>query len=95
MLVFLIVVSICVAVYLMWYLCRRGKADETDFDCSPFLFGNFANVNDCQTFYMCVGGHALLLFCSDSDYYDKELKTCVADASVCGDRPIIRPIINT
>ncbi|AGQ20297.1 hypothetical protein CalGV038 [Clostera anastomosis granulovirus A] len=91
MLVFLIVVSICVAVYLMWCLCQRGKVDETDFYCSPLWYGNFPNVNDCQTFYMCLGGHAMLLLCSNDAYYDEELRACVADASVCGDRPIIKP----
>ncbi|CAH1643056.1 unnamed protein product [Spodoptera littoralis] len=56
------------------------ETTTVDPNCPPGTWGNVPHPELCNSFYLCTGGHAIQLFCSEGFEFDPEHKTCVVIA---------------
>lgn len=86
----MVLIAIIFVVILFLSLKSSDKQEPSPtFVCRITDHGNFPNLSDCSSFFMCVAGQAIQLFCSNGFLYDIHERTCVAaDRVDCGDRPV-------
>ncbi|QHB21747.1 chtBD2 [Artaxa digramma nucleopolyhedrovirus] len=79
---FLIFALVAAAIYFFTFLFLNNlnpdKIDDADesFDCKN-LWGNYPHPTNPQAFYMCIGGNAVLVFCTTNYVFDFEAQQCV------------------
>lgn len=82
--IIIIVIIICIVILIFINLFIKTKKIQYDDDdddyvkeiCPPGVFGNVPHPNRCDAFFMCAGGTAIELRCTEGFEFDVETRSC-------------------